>query len=128
MHMPLGAPVIALSKYAPAPRRPGAPVKIVWSVEEDQQLLQVHCMVQIGHACIHDVLQSTEGAAHCVVYCIPSSEPHLPSLPPPLGSWCIRSARVGRPSPRSFLGALESSAENGASHSALLTYYIAHYE
>merc|ERR1740117_2431488 len=39
--MPLGAPVIALSKYAPAPRRPGAPVKIVWSVEEDQQLLQL---------------------------------------------------------------------------------------
>ena len=55
MHMPMGAlgmpmgamgmPIMNQSNYAPAGRRPGAPVKIVWSVEDDQQLLQVPCML-----------------------------------------------------------------------------------
>ena len=50
MHMPMGAlgmPMGAMGMPAMSPsgRRPGAPVKIVWSVEEDQQLLQVLCML-----------------------------------------------------------------------------------
>ena len=58
MHMPMGAlgmpigamgmPVMNHSNYSPAGRRPGAPVKIVWSVEEDQQLLQVLCMLHLA--------------------------------------------------------------------------------
>ena len=48
MGMPMGMPGMHPSNYSPAARRPGAPVKIVWSVEEDQQLLQVLCMPHLG--------------------------------------------------------------------------------
>lgn len=53
MHMPMGAlgmPMGAMGMPAMSPsgRRPGAPVKIVWSVEEDQQLLQVLCVLRLA--------------------------------------------------------------------------------
>ena len=79
MHMPMGAlgmpmgamgmPIMNQSKYSPAGRRPGAPVKIVWSVEEDQQLLQVLCTLHLAlhgtyrvHSTWRVMVRSREGA------------------------------------------------------------------
>ena len=65
MGMPMGMPGMHPSNYSPAARRPGAPVKIVWSVEEDQQLLQVLCMLHLG--CI--AWYTTGLILHCVRSC-----------------------------------------------------------
>ena len=64
MHMPMGAlgmPMGAMGMPAMSPsgRRPGASVKIVWSVEEDQQLLQVLCMLRITSRLHHTVHSSS---------------------------------------------------------------------
>ena len=93
-------------------------VKIVWTAEEDQQLLQVRpeyslplwngsiapCHIHIGTAygtCLH----ATNASAHC----------------PFGGSWCTSSARAaGRRLPRSFPVGWASSAENGGTTTCIL--------
>jgi hypothetical protein len=135
-------PVMNHSNYSPAGRRPGAPVKIVWSVEEDQQLLQVLCMLHLAlrgtpplhHHRVHSTWRvkgwSRQGALAAAlgpcIWCIVRPLVLSCLLPPPsCGSLCTRSGRVGRRSPRSFPVALASSAENGASHSASQSTLIA---
>ena len=57
MHMPMGA--MGMPAMSPSGRRPGAPVKIVWSVEEDQQLLQVLCMLRFASRLLHHTVHSS---------------------------------------------------------------------